>query len=164
MFREMRRRKQVLSEELTKEVLYKGTSGVLALSGDDGYPYAVPVSYVYDGEKFYFHGAKEGHKIDAIKRCEKASFCVIDTDHIVPDEYTTYFRSAIAFGKIRILSDDGEKMEALRKQGKKYAPDDTEANLAKYIDKEWAPVCVLEMTVDHLSGKEAIEFVREREK
>ena len=129
MFREMRRKKQVMSEELTKEVLINGTSGVLALEGDDGYPYAVPVSYVYDGEKLYFHCAKEGHKIDAIKRNEK-----------------------------------GEKRAALEKLGKKYAPEDTAENLAKYIDKEWVPVCVLEMTVDHLSGKEAIEFVREREK
>ena len=164
MFREMRRKKQVMSEELTKEVLINGTSGVLALEGDDGYPYAVPVSYVYDGEKLYFHGAKKGHKIDAVKRNEKASFCVIETDHIVPEEYTTYFRSVIAFGRMRILSGDGEKRAALEKLGKKYAPEDTAENLAKYIDKEWVPVCVLEMTVDHLSGKEAIEFVREREK
>lgn len=164
MFREMRRSKQAMSEELTVDVLYRGTSGVLALYGDEGYPYAVPISYVYDGGKLYFHCAKEGHKIDAIKRNEKASFCVIDTDQVVKEEYTTYFRSAIAFGRIRILSQDDEKLAALEKLGKKYAPDDTPENLAKYIDKEWEPVCVLEMTVDHVSGKEAIEFVREREK
>ena len=163
MFREMRRKKQAMSEELTKKVLSEGTSGVLALEGDDGYPYAVPVSYVYDGEKLYFHCAKEGHKIDAIKRNEKASFCVIETDHVVPEEYTTYFRSVIAFGRIRILTGDDEKRDALAKLGKRYAPGDSPENLAKYINKEWDPVCVLEMTVDHLSGKEAIEFVRERE-
>ena len=92
MFREMRRKKQILSEEETAEVLNRGTSGVLALLGDDDYPYAVPVSYVYCDSKLYFHGAKSGHKIDAVKKCDKASFCVIDRDDVVPEEYTTYFK------------------------------------------------------------------------
>ena len=98
MFREMRRKKQQMSGDACDELLFRGTSGVLALSGDDGYPYAVPISYVYDGEKIYFHCAKSGHKLDAIKRNPKASFCVIGQDQIVPEEYTTYFRSVIAFG------------------------------------------------------------------
>ena len=75
MFREMRRKKQILTPEKSIEILKKGTSGVLALSGDDGYPYAVPLSYVYENSMLYFHGAKEGHKIDAIRTCDKASFC-----------------------------------------------------------------------------------------
>ena len=100
MFREMRRKKQILTPEKSIEILKKGTSGVLALSGDDGYPYAVPLSYVYENSMLYFHGAKEGHKIDAIRTCDKASFCVVEQDHIVPPKYTTYYRSAIAFGRI----------------------------------------------------------------
>ena len=103
MFREMRRKKQVLPEEVCTSILNRGTSGVLALMGDEGYPYAVPMSYVYDDGKLYFHCAKEGHKLDAVRRCSKASFCVIDQDQIVPEEYTTYFRSVILFGTIRIL-------------------------------------------------------------
>lgn len=74
MFYKMRRKRQLLSQEETTAVLNRGTSGVLALSGDDGYPYAVPLSYVYDGEKIYFHCAKNGHKLDAVRRNEKASF------------------------------------------------------------------------------------------
>ena len=82
MFRDLRRKKQLLSREETTAVLNRGTSGVLALSGDDGYPYAVPISYVYDQEQetIYFHCAKSGHKLDAIQRSDKASFCVIDQD------------------------------------------------------------------------------------
>lgn len=115
MFREMRRKRQLLSKEDTQKILYQGTSGVLAVSGDDGYPYAVPLSYVYDGEKIYFHSAKSGHKLDAIVKNPKASFCVIDQDNIVPDEYTTYFRSVIVFGTIHILHDEAEKREAIEK-------------------------------------------------
>ena len=98
MFRPMRRFKQALSPEECRAVLERGTSGVLALSGDGGWPYAVPLSYVYADGKIYFHSAKSGHKVDAIRSCPRASFCVIDQDHIVPEEYTTYFRSVIAFG------------------------------------------------------------------
>ena len=108
MFREMRRKKQQLPQEICADILYQGTSGVLALYGDGGYPYAVPISYVYDGEKVYFHCAKYGHKLDAIKREPKASFCVIDQDQIIPEEYTTYFRSVIVFGTMRIINDEAQ--------------------------------------------------------
>ena len=114
-FREMRRKKQALSQQEVEDIFYKGTSGVLALLGDNDYPYAVPISYVYDGEKIYFHSAKSGHKIDAIRRTAKASFCVVDKDLVVPEEYTTYFRSVIAFGRIRIIEDDSEKRAAVEK-------------------------------------------------
>ncbi|MDN0060226.1 pyridoxamine 5'-phosphate oxidase family protein [Mediterraneibacter glycyrrhizinilyticus] len=159
MFREMRRKKQRLSKEECDRILYNGTSGVLALHGDDGYPYAVPVSYVYDGEKLLFHSAKNGHKIDAIIKNAAASFCVIDQDQIVPEEYTTYFRSIIAFGKIRILEDDAEKRSAIEKLAVKYAPDDTAENRNNAIDREWKLLCMMEMEIEHLTGKQAIEMI-----
>ena len=98
MFREMRRKNQLLTKEEAEKILENGTSGTLALLGDEGYPYCVPISYVYNNNKIYFHSAKSGHKIDAVKNCDKASFCVIDKDEVKPQEYTTYFRSVIAFG------------------------------------------------------------------
>ena len=161
IFREMRQKKQELSRQEIADILHKGTSGVLALLGDNDYPYAVPISYVYDDGKIYFHSAKNGHKIDAIQRTEKASFCVIDKDLVVPEEYTTYFRSVIVFGTIRILHDEAEKREAIEKLAVKYAPDDTEENRNKAIEREWNPLCMLEMTPEHITGKEAIELVRQ---
>ena len=113
MFREMRRKKQQLTQEETMVILREGTSGVLSLTGDEGYPYGVPLSYVYDGDKLYFHCAKEGHKIDAIRKNPKASFCVIAQDEIVPEKYTTCYRSVIAFGSVRILENEGEKRRAI---------------------------------------------------
>lgn len=163
VFREMRRKKQVLSQKEVEDILHKGTSGVLALLGDNDYPYAVPISYVYDDGKVYFHSAKSGHKIDAVQRTAKASFCVIDEDLVVPEEYTTYFRSVIAFGRIRIVEDDSEKRAAIEKLAIKYAPEDTAANRDYAISREWKPLCMLEMTIDHVTGKEAIELVKERE-
>ncbi|NBI09495.1 pyridoxamine 5'-phosphate oxidase family protein [Colidextribacter sp. OB.20] len=159
MFREMRRKKQLLSREESVEVLRRGTSGVLALLGGDDYPYAVPISYVYDGGRIFFHSAKAGHKIDAIRKCGKASFCVIDQDNIVPEEYTTYFRSVIAFGKVRILEDEKEAREAIEKLALKYCPEDSEINRRRAIAREWTPLCMIEFSVEHLSGKQAIELV-----
>lgn len=162
MFREMRRNKQALSEEEIDMILRKGSSGVLALSGDDGYPYALPISYAADGDRIIFHSAKSGHKIDSIRRNPKASFCVIDSDVVVPEEYTTYFRSVIVFGTMRIVEDDGEKREAIEKLALKYAPDDSIERRNDAIEKEWNPLCILEMIIEHKSGKEAIELTRKK--
>lgn len=160
MFREMRRKKQSLPPRECSVILERGTSGVLALSGDDGYPYAVPLSYVCEGDRLYFHCAKAGHKLDAIRRDSRASFCVIDKDRIVSEEYTTYFRSVIVFGTIRILEDDSEKRTAIEKLVIKYAPEDSTERRGQMIDREWEPLCMLEMTIEHMTGKEAIELVK----
>ena len=162
MFREMRRKKQALSEKDCAAVLNRGTSGVLALLGEEGYPYAVPLSYVYDGEKLYFHSAKSGHKLDAVRSNPKASFCVIDQDQIIPEEYTTYFRSVIAFGTVRIVEEEEEKRSAIEKLALKYAPEDTAENRRNAIDREWAPLCMLEMRIEHLTGKGARELAKRR--
>ena len=125
MFREMRRKNQLMSLEDSVAVLKRGTSGVLAVSGDDGYPYAVPLSYVYHDSKIFFHSAKNGHKLDAITKECKVSFCVTDKDEVVPEEYTTYFRSVIVFGKARILENEAGK-NAIKILAAKYSPDEKE--------------------------------------
>ena len=164
MFRNMRRIKQLLSEEAAVSILQKGTNGVLALLGDEDYPYAVPLSYVYHDNKIYFHGAKSGHKIDAINKCEKASFCVIEQDNIIPEEYTTYFRSVIAFGKIHIMTDPTEMRKAITILADKYHPPGSAEMRDAAIDREWAPLCMIEFEIEHLTGKEAIELVRTKAK
>ena len=115
MFREMRRKKQQLAPERVEEILSRRTAGTLAVLGDEGYPYAVPLSYVYHNGRIYFHCAKAGHKLDAIRGCDKVSFCVIDQDEIVSAEFTTYFRSVIVFGRARDRGADG-RHEGLRRQ------------------------------------------------
>ena len=82
---------------------------------------------------------------------------------MVPEEYTTYFRSVIAFGQIRVIEDDNEKRAAIEKLALKYAPEDTAANRDHAIMREWKPLCMLEMTIDHVTGKEAIELVNEKQ-
>lgn len=163
MFRDMRRRRQELSRQECDAVLGRGTSGVLAVDGDDGYPYAVPLSYAYDGERIYFHCARSGHKLDALRRNPRASFCVVDKDQVVPERYTTYFRSVIVFGTVRELADDAERRAAIELMGRRYAPELPEERLAAEVDSGWKALCVLEMTCERVSGKEAIELVRARD-
>ena len=157
----MRRHRQQLSREECERILGRCTSGVLALTGDGGYPYAVPLSYVYADGAIIFHSAVEGHKVDAIRRDSRCSFCVIEQDEIKPAEFTTYFRSVIAFGQIQILEDDNEKVQALRLLGSRYSPGD-EHGLQHEIDKSLDHVLLLRLDIDHLSGKEAIELTRAR--
>ena len=160
MFRPMRRSRQALGIDACKEVLSRGTSGVLALLGDGGWPYAVPMSYAFDGEKLYFHCAREGHKLDAIRREARASFCVVDRDEVVPEEYTTYFRSAIAFGRVRVLENEAQMRAAIELLARRYFPQDSAENRHRAIEREWAGLCMLEMDIEHMSGKEAIELAR----
>ncbi len=164
MFREMRRTRQLLSREDSIAILERGTSGVLAVSGDDGYPYAVPLSYVYQDGTLFFHSAVTGHKLDAIARSGKVSFCVIDQDQVVPETYTTHFRSVIAFGRARVLTDPAEARTALALLGRKYAPDQGEDALRAEMDKSFSHLRVIAVTIEHLTGKEAIELVPKKEK
>lgn len=163
MFREMRRSRQQLSEKDSLAVLDRGKYGTLALLGDNGYPYAVPLNYVLWQGKLYFHSAKHGHKIDAVRNEPKASFCVVDSDELVPQEYTTYFRSVIVFGDVSIVSDGPEKRSAIEALAEKYFPEDSEQHRNAAIDREYAPLCMLRMDIRHISGKQAIELVKRSE-
>lgn len=158
-FRKMRRGRQELSLEETEAILNCQTAGVLALSGDGGYPYAVPISYIYADGKLYFHCAKSGHKLDAIRTDPKASFCVIDQDQIVPEKFTTLYRSVIVFGQIRMIEDEKQKRSAIEKLGRKYGEGMPEERLTAEIDGTWKALEMLEMEIDHITGKQSIELV-----
>lgn len=160
-FREMRRKRQQLSDEESYAILQNATSGTLALLGDGGYPYAVPISYVFSEGKLYFHSALSGHKVDAIRSCDRASFCVVAQDDVKPAMYTTFFRSVIAFGRIHIVDDEAEKLAAARLLGNRYNPHQDEA-LQKELENGLARMLVIRLDIEHLTGKESIELVGQR--
>ena len=158
MFREMRRKVQALTAEETAEILKRNTSGVLSLNGDDGYPYGVPLSYVYLDSKLYFHCAGAGHKLDSTLKDDKVSFCVIDQDQVVGEEYTTYFRSVIAFGRARVL-EGAEKLRPLVELCEKYYPGHLEQTRQK-AEHALKNVSIVEVTIEHMTGKTAMELVK----
>lgn len=159
MFREMRRKRQQMPESEAIAILERGSHGVLAVLGDGGYPYAVPISYVYEDGKIYMHCAKSGHKLDAVRACEKASFCVVDQDEVVQAEFTSHYRSAIAFGRIREITDDAEKRRTVSLLARKYCPDLPQAEHDKAMERDWAPLNMLELTIEHLTAKQAKELI-----
>ena len=161
MFREMRRSKQILSQEAAEKILREGDYGVLALSGDDGYNYALPINYAVEGNKIYFHCAKVGHKLDAIRNNDKVSFCVVDRHEVIAEEFTTYFSSAIAFGRIRIVedNDDPDKLRGLELLADKYSSTASAERREKELSRLNA-LFVPVMTIEHLTGKAARELVR----
>lgn len=157
----MRRFKQELPTEETQRILSEGKYAVLAVDGDDGYPYAVPVNYVYDDNAVFIHSASVGHKIDSINRNPKCSLCVVDKDDIVPEEFTSYFRSVIAFGHAKILVNIEDKIKALRLLAAKYSPGiNPDSEIRRFIQT----VCIIRIDIDTATGKEAIELTRKAEK
>lgn len=157
----MRRKRQQLSQEETMSILCNATSGVLSVVDPNGYPYGVPLSHICIGDKIYFHSATSGHKIDAIRYCDKATFTVVAQDDVHPETFTTFFRSVICYGRVRIIEDDAEKRNALRMLGKRYNP--VEEKIRLEIDKDFNRVAVIEFQIEHITGKEAIELVRARQ-
>lgn len=162
-FREMRRLRQQLSRQECEAVLDRGTSGVLAVTGDGGWPYAVPLSYARREGKLLFHCAKGGHKLDALEREPRASFCVIDRDQIVPGEFTTYYRSVIVFGTVRILRSPAELEAAARALTDKYSPLETPEAVRREIDGALNRMYILEMDMEHMTGKQARELMEKAE-
>ena len=163
MFRTMRRSAQEIGEAECREILSGGSSGVLAVSGDGGYPYAVPLSYACEGDRIYIHCAPEGHKLDAIRREEKVSFCVVAQDDVVPEEYTTRYRSVIAFGRARVLTEDAELRAGLMAICRKYVPGQ-DGQSAREVEGALGRVAVIAVEIDHLSGKESRALARMRGK
>ncbi len=153
MFRKMRRFKQQISDAECIEVLKNTQRGVLSLIGDDGYPYGLPMDHWYCEEdgKIYFHGAKEGHKIDAIKACDKAGYCVYDEGYRKEGDWALNIKSVIVFGRISLVQDEEKAREICVALTRKFTDD------AEYLEKElknaFPRVQCLELAPEHMTGK-----------
>ena len=151
-FRPMRRFKQQLPQEECVRILDAAYRGFLSVIGDGGYPYTVPINFVHDGGKIYFHCAKDGHKVDAIRACDKACFTVLDETVREPGDWWYHVKSVICFGRIHIVDNGIEHTFRLRQLGKKYFPDsyDMEDDMRRN-----APHAeVLELTIKHMTVKQ----------
>ena len=151
MFRSMRRSKQLLSKEKAAEILQRNTSGTLAVLGDDDYPYTVPMDFVYENGKLFFHCAQTGHKLDAIARHDKVSFCVMDEGFRREGEWALNIRSVICFGRLHRVTDPQVIENHVRKLGLKYNPDPKDVE--REIRESLHHVCVLALDIEHMTGK-----------
>ena len=153
MFREMRRFKQQISEDECIHILKEEPRGVLSMLGDDGYPYGIPISHYYCEEdgKIYFHGAKVGHKIDAIKAYDKASFCVYNKGYRKEGEWALNIKSVVIFGRIQLVEDEEKSRMICTRLCRKFTDD--EEYLRKELENAFPRVQCLEMTIEHMTGK-----------
>ena len=156
MFRNMRRAGQELSKEECEEILISQPRGILALLGDYDYPYTVPMNHVYIDGKLYFHGAKTGHKNDAVKKHSKCSYCVLNEGVKEEDNWWYTFKSVVVFGNIKTISDEKRKVEVLTVIGDKFFP--THEETVDEIDRLLHKTEIFEITIDHMTGK----LVREK--
>ena len=157
MFRPIRKKKNEISAEAAGALLHHARRGVLAVNGDGGYPYAIPVNYLYDesARKIYFHGARAGHKVDALRACDKVCFTVL-SDEIIRDEpWAPYMQSAVVFGRCRLLESGPEALALIKRLAMKYYPDERLAE--EEIAASGKAVQMYEITIEHLSGKEVQE-------
>ncbi len=157
MFREIERKGQALPRETCEEVLKNAKRGVLAVLGDASYPYAVPMDHWYCEEDgvLYFHSGRTGHKVDALKAHDKASFCVIDEG--VPAEHGWWlqFQSVIVFGRLRVVEDDETKRRISRELSLKFTQD--MAYIENEIEKFWEKTLFLALIPEHITGKRVSE-------
>ena len=153
MFRKMRRFKQQLSAEECRKILREQKRGVLSLLGDDGYPYGIPMNHWFsetDGV-IYFHSAQAGHKLDAIKACDKVSFCVHDEGYRNPGEWALNIKSVVVFGRMKLVTDEAKAREIGTALVKKFTDD--EAYLEKELKHALPRVQCLALVPEHMTGK-----------
>lgn len=151
MFYEMKRADKALPREEAMEILNTAEYGILSTMSENGYPYGVPVNFVYNDNKIYFHTAKEGHKIDNIGNNAAASFCVVTDTQVLHDAFDTKFRSVIAFGKVKEISPE-EKQQIFVKIMEKFSADFMESAM-EYIKADGPNARVFALEIEHMTSK-----------
>jgi nitroimidazol reductase NimA-like FMN-containing flavoprotein (pyridoxamine 5'-phosphate oxidase superfamily) len=157
MFREIRRKNREIDSDSAKQLLQSSRRGVLAVNGDDGYPYAIPINYLYDDEaqRIYFHGAKIGHKVDALRACDKVCFTVYGNETIRTDAWAPFMQSVVVFGRCHLMEAGSEASQRLKQLAMKYYP--SEQLVDEEIAQSGKVVQVFEIEIEHMSGKEVEE-------
>lgn len=157
MFRPIRKKINEISSDTARALLQSSRRGILAVNGDDGYPYAIPVNYVYDAEaqKIYFHGARAGHKVDALKACDKVCFTVYGNETVKDETWAPYLQSVVVFGRCHLVEPGPKALELLKLLAMKYYP--SEQLVDQEIHRAGKAAQLFQLEIEHLSGKEVQE-------
>lgn len=157
MFRELTRKNRALSRDNCTELLRTETRGVLSVIGDGGYPYGTPMNHYYCEEDgcIYFHCGRVGHRLDALKACDKVSFCVCEQGSRAPGEWAYTVRSVVVFGRMEIIDDMDTVRRIAVPLSRKFTGD--EAYIQNEIDRSAKGTLILKLTPEHISGKTVTE-------
>ena len=157
MFRPIRKKKKEINIDAAKDLLRSSRRGVLAVNGDEGYPYAIPLNYLYDDEnqKIIFHGAKVGHKVDSLKKSDKVCFTVFGNETIKEEDWAPYLQSVVVFGRCHLVENRDDTIRLVKKFARKYYPN--EDLVHEEVASSGMGVQMFEIEIEHLSGKEIQE-------
>lgn len=157
MFRPVRKKKNEIDVVAINSLLKNCRRGVLALNGDDGYPYAIPINFLFDKDdnKIYFHGARFGHKVDALKKCDKVCFTIYGNETFKEENWAPYMQSVVIFGRCHLINSNEKTMILLKKFAMKYYP--SEALVDEEIMKCGKAAQMFEIEIQHMTGKEVHE-------
>lgn len=157
MFRPLRKKKNEIGTDAVKNLLHSSRRGVLAVNGDEGYPYAIPINYFYDEQnnKILFHGAKAGHKVDSLKKSDKVCFTVFGNETIRDEQWAPYLQSVVVFGKCRLVESREDTLSMVKTFALKYYPNEDTVN--EEIALSGMSVQMFEIEIEHMSGKEVQE-------
>ena len=157
MFRPMRRKNRAINEDAARQLLHTARRGILAVNGDDGYPYAIPVNYFYyeKAHRIYVHGARVGHKADAIRACDKVCFTVYGNETVRKEAWAPFVQSVVVFGRCSLPESSPETLALLRRFAGKYYPD--QALIEQEMAASGAAAQLYVIEIEHLSGKEIQE-------
>lgn len=156
--KQLRRFKQQLSDEQCENILKQQHTGILSVYGKEGYPYSIPLNYVYIDHKIYFHSANTGHKIESIKANNNVCFCVIENDKVVPEIFATYYSSVVVFGKAKFIEEEDKKYHVLTQLNEKYSPNHKETGEKEIIDGI-KHVAIVEISIEEMTGKTSSDSV-----
>lgn len=157
MFKPIRKKINEIDHSAAETLLQSNRRGILAMNGDNGYPYAIPINYFYDSlaQKIYFHGAKAG-KVESLKVSDKVCFTVYGNERIDEAEsWAPYVQSVVVFGRCRLLEAGSESIEQLKEFAMKYYPDEALAD--DQIARNGRATQMFEITIEHMSGKQVQE-------
>ena len=158
IFKPIRKKINEIDRSVVETLLQSNRRGILAMNGDDGYPYAIPINYYYDraAQKIYFHGAKAGHKVDALKISDKICFTVYGNEIIDDTEaWAPYVQSAVVFGRCRLIEAGPESIARLKEFAMKYHPNESLAD--DQIARAGRATQMFEITIEHMTGKQVQE-------
>ncbi len=157
MFRPIRKKTNEISMEAAEQLLVESRRGILAMNGVEGYPYAIPLNYYFDKEarKIYFHGAKAGHKVEALRACDKVCFTVYGNETVKEEAWAPFVQSVVVFGRCHLVEAGPEALEQLKQFAMKYYPE--EPLVDEEIARAGTAAQMFEIEIEHLSGKEVQE-------
>ena len=157
MFRELARKNKEISKEECIGILKTETRGVLSVLGDDDYPYGMPMNHFYNEEDgaVYFHCGKSGHRIDALRRHEKVSFCVWDKGYREENDWAWNIKSVVVFGKMEIIDNLSTVIDITAKLSRKFTSD--ESFIKKEIESAGDRTLLLKLVPEHICGKKIKE-------